>query len=266
MNKKIGIIGCGNMGSAIAQQLQGDYQIFIFDKDLPKTKSIPGVIVSDSAGSLIRSADVVILAVKPQDFDALLNEIKPAVKDKLIISIAAGITTGHIEEALGVVGVVRAMPNMPLRVGSGITCLSRGKFVSQEDFDSAQDLFEYMGETLCVEEKMMNAATAVSGSGPAYVCYFINKDKTIFLNDFKTAAEGVGFNSDDARIIVKSTYEGTISFLNKTKIAPQELIKQVTSKGGTTESAFVVLNKGGSLLEAVKAARARAEELSTPGA
>lgn len=266
MNKKIGIIGFGNMGGSIAEQLKSNYQIFIFDKEPAKIKGAVGVIVADSAVSLVNKVDVVVLAIKPQDFDALLNEIKPAAKNKLIISIAAGITTGHIEGVLGVAEVVRAMPNMPLRVGSGITCLARGKFASQEDFDFAQDLFEYMGETLCIEEKMMNAATAVSGSGPAYVCYFIDKERVVFLNDFQTAAHAVGFDADDARALVKSTYDGTISFLNKTKISPQELITQVTSKGGTTEAALTVLNQGGSLLEAVKAACLRAEELSVPRA
>lgn len=266
MNKKIGIIGFGNMGSSIAEQLKDNYQIFVFDKDLAKTKGVLGVTVADSATFLVGKVDVIILSIKPQDFDALLNEIKPQVKDKLIISIAAGITTSYIEEVLGLVEVIRAMPNMPLRVGAGITCLAQGKFASQEDFDLAQDLFEYMGETLCIEENMMNAATAVSGSGPAYVCHFIDEDKAKFLNDFQAAAEVLGFNSDDASSLVKSTYEGTISFLNKIKITPQDLIKQVTSKGGTTEAAFEVLNKSGSLLGAVKAALKRAEELSTPGA
>ncbi|MFH1198628.1 MAG: pyrroline-5-carboxylate reductase [Candidatus Omnitrophota bacterium] len=268
MNKKIGIIGFGNMGSSIAEQLKDNYQIFVFDKEAVKSKDAQGVCVCSDVVSLVKKSDVLILAVKPQDFvgngrdRSLLHEIKDHVKDKLIISIAAGITTGYIEKALGAARVVRAMPNMPLRVGSGITCLTQGKFASQEDFDFAKGLFEYMGETLCLEESMMNAATAVSGSGPAYVSHFIDKDKSSFLKDFQAAAEALGFNPDDAKALVKSTYEGTISFLNKTKIAPQELIKQVTSKGGTTEAAFIVLNKGGSLVEAVKAAHARAKELS----
>lgn len=265
MNKKIGIIGFGNMGSSIAEQLKSDYQIFIFDKEPVKTKDTLGVTVVDSVVSLVNRVDIIILSIKPQDFDALLSEIKFQVKDKLIISIAAGITTKHIEEVLGAVEVIRVMPNMPLRVGSGITCLTQGKFASQEDMDYAQDLFEYMGETLCIEENMMNAATAVSGSGPAYVCHFINSNKADFLRDFETAAKGIGFSAPDAKALVKSTYEGTISFLNKTKITPEELIKQVTSKGGTTEAAFLVLNRGGSLSEAIKAACRRAEELSTPG-
>ena len=154
---------------------------------------------------------------------------------------------------------------MPARIGSGITCLSKGQFSSIEDFDLAEDLFEYLGETLRIDEKMMNAATAVSGSGPAYVCYFLKQDSEKFLQDFQDAAEGLGFTPQEAALLAKATYFGTKEYLKNTGLSCTELIKQVASKGGTTEAALKALDKGASLKEAVKAALKRAEELSKKG-
>jgi pyrroline-5-carboxylate reductase len=273
MKENIGIIGFGNMGSLIAQQLKNNYQIFVFDKDINKTTGLSGINVCRDNIDLVRQVEVIILAVKPQDFALVLNEIKAGIKRQLIISIAAGITTGYIEKILGQVNVVRAMPNMPAKIVRGISCLSQGKFASPHDFTFAENLFAYLGKTLEVKEEMMNAATVISGSGPAYVCnYIITESVNInnipeqkrqdFLNTFQKAAESLGFTRADAAFLVENTYAGTIDFLKKTDISPQELKKQVASRGGTTEAALAVLNKGGTLKEAIKAAENKAQELS----
>lgn len=273
MEKRIGIIGFGNMGSAIAERLKSDYQIVVFDKDGNKTKNLLDINVADNVINLVNKVDGLILAVKPQDFDTVLDEIKGYIKDRLIISIAAGITTEYIEKSLGIVRVIKAMPNINVKIGLGVTCLSKGRFASGQDLDFAENLFDYMGETLRIEEGLMNAATAISGSGPAYICDYIEsksldpnnisaKLAQVFLNDFQRAAVSVGFSPEEAQVLVNTTFSGTINFLKKTNISPQELKKQVTSKGGTTEAALEVLHRRGSLEEAAKAAKSRAEELS----
>lgn len=276
MNQKIGIIGFGNMGSAIAYQLKDDYQIFVFEKEKSKTKNAALISVADDILKLINEVDIVILAVKPQDFDSLLSGIKGRVKDKLIISIAAGISTEHIEKILGQVRVVRVMPNMPAKIGEGVSCLSKGRFTALNDLDFTENIFDYLGETIVIEEKMMDSATAISGSGPGYFFDLIQA-KNITINNFDQvrnfahdffvpeltrAAQSVGFSPEEARFLAAATGNGCIGLLKKTSLSPSDLVKQVSSKGGTTEAGLLVLHKGGSLEDAAKAALQRAKELS----
>lgn len=231
---KIGIIGYGNMGSAIAQQLKNNYDVLVFEKDKDKIKDLPGIAIAASIAELAARAGIIIFAVKPQDFEDILSEIGDNKKNKLFISIAAGISTAYIEKKLGAVKVIRAMPNMPARICEGMTCLAQGEFAGLEDLDLAENLFDYLGETLIIEENMMNQATAVSGSGPAYVCNFLESQnfdpknipeqkKNIFLDDFQNAAQGIGFNAEDARFLVNTTFNGTISFLKRGNLLLSEL-------------------------------------------
>ncbi len=272
MFRKIGIIGFGNMGFAISEGIKARRQVYVYDKDREKTENTAGVVVSKNIVDMLNEVDAVILAVKPQDFAALLDEIKNYyIKNKLIISIAAGITTGFIEKYLGEIAVIRAMPNMPARIGKGMTCLCRGKFTPPEDLDFVEEIFRYLGATLVLDEEMMDAATVISGSGPGYFYDLIegkNRDeiKEFAENEFipalRASAEKVGFSPQQARVLAEVTSSGSIAFLEQSGIPPAELEKQVASKGGTTEAALEVLHRGGSLDEAVMAALARAEELS----
>lgn len=274
-DKKIGIIGYGNMGSAIAERIN-NFEISIFDEDKLKTKDLKSTIkVLLGAALVVQNSDVIILAVKPQDFESLLMLIKKSAAgtDKLYISIAAGITTGYVEKALGNARVIRTMPNMPAQIGEGITALSKGIYTTDADLKFSEELFSSVGKTLVVNENMMNAVTAVSGSGPAYVCYFLETEglspaavprekQNKFLEEFIKAAQGVGFNLEQATQLVNQTFKGTIHFLQQKNVAPSQLCRRVTSKGGTTEAALAVLQQGGSLEEAIKAAVNRAKELS----
>lgn len=271
MNHVVGIIGYGNMGSAIAERTRKiryrvvkKIKVLVYDKDSHKTEKLKNTDVAKDIGSLVQHADTVILAVKPQDFDNVLNEMKTFKRPgSLVISVAAGITAGYIEKVLGDVEVVRVMPNLPAKIGKGMTALCKGRFTSTKKFDWAKQLFRSLGVVLTVEEKMMSAVTAVSGSGPAYVCRSseMGEGKNHFLQEFKDAAKKVGFDKIEASLLINTTYSGTIAFLKQTKTEPKELIKQVASKGGTTEAALAVLQGGGSLEEAVLAAKKRAEEL-----
>jgi len=273
--KTIGIIGFGNMGSAIAESIKSRYKVFVFDKDKNKTAVLKDIIVTNSIGELCAGADTLILAVKPQDFDVVLGEIKPCpnLADKLFISIAAGVNTSYIEKTLGIARVVRVMPNMAIKIGQGISCLSKGKFATEEDFDSTEELFDYMGKTLRIEEEKMAAATAVSGSGPGFYFDIIesilvgNKNPEEFKKEFiislTKAAEESGLNHEEGVFLASGTGNACQLLLIKTKLPPSELKKQITSKGGTTEAGLEKLQ--GSiehLAEAVEAAKKRAEELS----
>jgi pyrroline-5-carboxylate reductase len=271
MRKKIGIIGCGNMGSAIAGRLNARYAVYVFDQDPAKIRNLAGFNVCQNARDLIATVDTIILAVKPQDFDGALNEIKPLAKNKLVISIAAGITTGYIERFLESARVIRTMPNMPAKIGKGMTVLCKGASATDEDLGFARQLFEYLGKTLIIDEEMLAAATAISGSGPGYFFDLVHsKDlgeikgfaKKIFVPTFIKAAQSVGFTPEQAKLLAETTAAGSIDLLEETQAAPSELRNQVTSKGGTTEAGLEVLHSGGSLEDAVKAARERAIQLS----
>jgi pyrroline-5-carboxylate reductase len=272
--KSIGIIGYGKMGSAKAQRLKLEHEIFVFDKDKDKTKDLSGIRVALDNVHLVKNVDVVILAVKPQDFATLLEEIKEHVKNKLVISIAAGITTPYIEKVLKGARVIRAMPNLAAKLGKAITCLCGGKSSSKVDLDFAVSLFGHLGKTLIVNEEQMPAVTAISGSGPGFICYLMETKSVDPYNipaDFKSdleesfehlSEEFIHLDRDSALMLASAVTSGTVSLLRETGLSAQDLRKRVTSKGGTTEAGLKVLDSGGTLEEAVQAAITRAKELS----
>lgn len=272
----IGIIGFGNMGSCLAERLKSEEnEIWVFDKDKEKTKQLFDIKLAEDNKDLVKRVDVVIIAVKPQDFSGTLKEIRSAIKGKLLISIAAGISTGYIESVLGEIRVIRTMPNMPARIGKGTTCLCKGKFATDQDLDYSRALFENLGVSLIIPENMMDEATAVSGSGPGYVFDWIESRKIDIKNKFLLgrfmeeftvlltgAAVGIGFTPKEADKLARATVYGSIALLQESKLSAEELKSQITSKGGTTEAALEVLHSGGYLNDAVKAAAQRAKELA----
>jgi pyrroline-5-carboxylate reductase len=273
LRKKIGIIGYGNMGSAIAGRIKARYRVWVFDKDKEKTRGLEGINLPQDITGLVKQSDVVIIAVKPQDFDIVLDETKDYIKGKLIISIAAGIKTGYIEERLGRVRVIRAMPNLPAMIGEGANCICRGGLATTRDLAIALELFELLGTTFTFDEDKMDAVTAVSGSGPGYLYDFLHRENIDYRNipqekirdfsvDFKQAAELVGLDKKDAGRLVDVTIRGSLAMLSATDEIPVVLRDKVASKGGTTEAGLNVLHGGGSLIEAVKKAAERAKELS----
>ena len=276
MKEKIGIIGFGNMGSCIAGRLASLSEISVFDKDRIKTANAKGLRVCSGIKELVAAAEILILAVKPQDIDTVLKEIRAQIKGQLIISIAAGISTQHIEKMLGQVRVIRAMPNLGVRISESVTCLSKGSFAQDDDLQLAEELFYYLGVTKVIDEGLMNAATAICGSGPAYIFDFIESGslepehiaehtRHDLIRRLEKAAEEIGFNHEDATFLAANTVNSSINLLNKTKIPASELKKQVSSKGGTTEAALAAIGRSGSWDDAAKAALRRAEELSKRG-
>lgn len=271
LRKKIGIIGYGNMGSAIAGRIKAKYRVWVFDKDKEKTRGLKGIQVSYDPVGLIKESDIVILAVKPQDFDALLNEINAYAKDKLIISIAAGIKTSYLEKIIGTAKVVRVMPNIGAIVGKSFSYICKGGFAKESDLKIAVELFSFLGHTFILSEDRMAAATGVGGSGPGFWGYLFDKkprsewekyETDYFIPELTSAAESLGFDKEISGEMARFVTSASISAVDVLHITPGELKVRVASKGGTTEAGLKVLEQGGSLTDAVKAAAERAKELS----
>ncbi len=267
--EKVGIIGYGNMGKAIAERIKEKYAVCVFDKDNNKISALKNITLADTPGQLVKQSEIIVLAVKPQDFDTLLNEIRTFTQGKLIITIAAGITTKYIKSRLGEkTRIIRVMPNMPAQIGRGVSVLFKEENATEADLNSAWQLLNYIGLVLVVnEEKMLNAATAVSGSGPAFFCHYIkekangDKERDEFIKMLADAAVSIGFDQREADVLSEKTVDGIIAMLKERNLSCADIIKMVASKGGTTQAGLDVLQSGGSLEEAVKSASKRADEL-----
>lgn len=267
INKKIGIIGCGNMGEAIFSRLAGVLEkstsIMVSEFDAKRRGYLQDkykIIVEIDNNRVVKFADVIILAVKPKDIENVLkHEVCCGVSNKkLVISIAAGITTGYIEKVIGKdIPVIRAMPNMGAIIGQAVSSLSPGSSVANNDMELAKDIFSMIGEVVEVEEKLVDAVTAVSGSGPAYFFYF--------MESLYEAAEELKLPGDIAKKIVLKTALGSVKLLYELKEEPDRLRKKVASKGGTTEAALKVFESKKFkkiVKDAVKEACKRSRKLS----
>ena len=261
MKIKIGIIGGGNMGGAIIAGISKQYSVLVCEQDKKRCQQLKRKykITTGDLKTVIEKSQAVILAVKPQNFDKLLKQIRPFVaKEKLIISIAAGITCQYIEKRLkSKVHVVRAMPNLPAQVGESITGICSGKAAVKGDLLLVRRIFSCIGKAVIVEEKWMDAITAVSGSGPAYVF--------LFIECLNKAAISLGLEKNLAHDLVAQTIKGSMNLFEHQKIDAGILRAKVTSKGGTTQAALDVFQKN--KLEkvfksALGAAKKRAKELS----
>jgi pyrroline-5-carboxylate reductase len=262
MNKtKIGIIGGGNMGGAMAGGIHKAYSVAVCEQDQKRARWLKrkyNVFIGDLK-TVIEDARAVILAVKPQDFNVMLEEVRPYITVKqLVISIAAGVTCCYIEKRLGAKNrVVRAMPNLPVQVGEGMTGLCAGAAATKADLALARRLFGCLGKTVVVEEKWMDAVTAVSGSGPAYVF--------LFMECMDEAVRSLGLERPLGQELVLQTIRGSLELLARQKEEAGVLRARVTSKGGTTQAAMDVFKKyeiEKIFKEALGAAQRRAKELS----
>ena len=270
-NNRIAIIGAGSMGTAIlsgliaagtaadsitastattqsAKVLSEKFGIKSFALDASPTAN------ADAA----ENADVLLIAVKPAKVLSTLEEIKDSVKDgALIISVAAGVTTESMEQAISSkVSVIRAMPNTPSIVGHGVTGIAKGKSANDSQLAVAKALFETVGQVLVVDEEKINALSTISGSGPAYVFYFAEK--------LMNAARKMGFSEREANLMVRSTFLGSATLLAASSESPETLRAQVTSPGGTTMQATARFDEADLervFIEATEAALARAIEL-----
>jgi len=262
---KIGFIGGGNMAEAfIKGLLNGGFPVedILFSEPNLKRHQLMeeryGVSCVTNNVDLVSASDIVVMAIKPQILDKVLEEISASFDDeKLLISILAGATTSTLEAGLGGQShVVRAMPNTPALAGQGAAALCPGKYADERDRGIAQQMFETVGIALWVEEGQMDAVTGLSGSGPAFVYTFIEA----------LTAGGVqeGLRLDVAHSLAVQTVVGAAHLVKETGEHPALLREKVCSPAGTTISAIRVLEERGlraMMMEAVGAATGRSREL-----
>ena len=263
---KIGVIGAGKMGQALIGGLVAHgvprRAIRAADVSAATRREVSRrhrvTVVSDAA-SAVRSADVVILAVKPQQCEELLSRIGPSIRrNQLVISIAAGITTRWLERRLPGVPVVRVMPNLPATIGCGYSAIADGRRARAHHRRIAVALFGAVGYVVELPERHFDAITAVSGSGPAYVFFL--------AQIWQEAAQRLGLPADVAACAIDATLKGSVRLLRCSGEPARVLVGKVASKGGTTEAALKVFRArrvAAHFAEALRAAARRSKQLST---
>lgn len=265
MNKITGFIGAGNMAGAIINGMiragVNPESLMVFDIDEEKCSAMAdiGVTVAESGAQLMAESYYTVLAVKPQQLPAVLAELKESCNDKkVVISIAAGISTEYLQKNLGVVcPCVRVMPNTPLLLGCGATALCRTDNVSDEDFAAVRAMFENSGITEVISEDMMNAVISVNGSSPAYFYLFAKA-----MQDY---AASQGIDAETAMRLICATMKGSAEMLLNSGDDAQTLIKKVSSPGGTTLKALDVFYRSETeqvIKDAMDACTKRAVELA----
>ena len=270
-NNQIAILGAGSMGGAILSGLiaagTAPESITAVTATKKSAKALEGKFAistfsleenASANAEAARGKDILLIGVKPGKVLETLMEIKDTVKDgALVVSVAAGITTSAMEEAVGSkVSVIRAMPNTPSIVGHGVTGIAKGKSATDAQLSIAKNLFETVGQVLVVDEDKINALSTISGSGPAYVFYFAEK--------LMVAAKQMGFSEQEADLMVRATFLGSATLLAASEHTPKELRDQVTSPNGTTMQATAKFDEAQLeklFIEATEAALARAIEI-----
>jgi len=262
---KIGFIGAGNMATAIISGLLGAGtpagDICVFDMDTVKMEAFSqqGIGVSENSVELTGNCDIIVLAVKPQNYSEVISEIAPCTTiDKTFVSIAAGITIDFVRNGLGVeCPIVRVMPNTPLLVGKGATALCFSQNVTDEVRKVVKGMFSCSGVVAEFTEDKMDAIISVNGSSPAYFYLFAKA-----MADY---AQSVGIDKDAAMELICAAMEGSALMLKASGDEPDTLIKKVSSKGGTTIEALNVFynnNFENIVKDAMAACTKRAAELA----
>ncbi len=236
MNKKIGFIGFGKMANAIAKGIidskfanPSDILIYDLNKNaLEKAEKEFKVKIAKDNSEVIQHSDVIVFAVKPFVLKDTLKEILPALNtEKIVISIAAGISIKTISEITGKTPVIRVMPNTPALVNSGMSAICRSEYASNEDAKIALGIFKSVGEVIETEEKYIDIITAISGSGPAFYYYVID--------EIAKAGEKLGLDYKTALDLSAQTALGAAKMIMKQDVPPEQLIINVTTPGGCTE-------------------------------
>jgi pyrroline-5-carboxylate reductase len=265
--KRVAVLGAGKMGGILLKAL--------LEKGLLSPKSTVatvqheeraralaeklGISVGTDNLAAVRNADIILVCVKPQVVQEVMEQIRPNVSSKpLIISVAASVPTSHIEKTLGgEVAVVRAMPNTPCAIGCGMTALCKGRFADAGQVQAACALFNVVGKTVVVDEKHMDAVTGLSASGPAYIY--------IILESLAEAGVKVGLPRDVATLLAAQTTLGAATVVLETGDHPALLKDAVTTPAGCTIDGIMELEEGKlrvTLIKAVVKAAQRAKELA----
>jgi len=263
---KIGFLGGGNMAAALMKGLLNAKvvppdSVLVSDVKADRLEHIAkthGVKTTTDNHALVKTCDVVVLAVKPQVFDKVLDAVGADFRsDQLLVSVAAGVPVAAMEARLPAnARVVRSMPNTPATVDAGATAIAAGTHATEDDLEIARALFSAVGRVVTLDETLLDAVTGLSGSGPAYVMLMI-----------EALADGgvkVGLHRDTALLLAAQTVFGSAKLLLETGEHPGRLKDMVTSPGGTAIAGLHTLESGGlrrTLIDAVEAATKRAGEL-----
>jgi pyrroline-5-carboxylate reductase len=266
---RIAILGLGKMGGILAQGFlsanllpAANLTATVARADRDRTPDLGIRLTTDNLAAA-QAADIILLAIKPYQIVDVLHEIAPALtpshgRAKLVISVAASIPTATMEAAAGAgVAVIRAMPNTPAKLGAGMTAISRGQHVTDAQLALGERIFATVGRTVTLDEKLIDAATGLSGSGPAYLY--------IVIDALAEAGVSVGLPRDIATLLAAQTTYGAARMVLETGLHPAQLKDQVTTPGGTTIAGIQALEEGklrATIIQAVKCSADRAKELS----
>ncbi|MEO1228091.1 MAG: pyrroline-5-carboxylate reductase [Myxococcota bacterium] len=263
--KRLAVVGCGNLGRALVAGLiesgaMSPDRIAVSNRRSERSRAMAErfqVRAADDNVDCVSGADVVLVAVKPQIVPGVLEELAGPAQDALVISVAAGVSSGRIESELERnPRVVRAMPNTPAVIKQSATALAPGAHATEEDLNLARSIFEAVGRVVVVDENHLDAVTGLSGSGPAYVF--------LMIEAFADAGVKVGLSREVALELAVQTIQGSARLLQETQEHPGRLKDQVTSPGGCAIAGLHTLEEGGlrtTLMNAVEAATRRASEL-----
>lgn len=263
---KVLVIGAGNMGLTYAEgmsksKLLKKENIMVLDTSEEKLIELHQISHFDAYRNLedcVPEADVIFIAVKPYHAEKLFFRLNPLVRpDQILISIMAGVTIQSIKDLTGLTKIVRAMPNLPAEIGKGLTSYVASSDVSRIELLTIESLLDTTGKSVLVsDENFIDASTGISGSGPAYVFYF--------MQSMMEAALQMGFSENVSKILVSQTFTGAVELFNQNNLSPDSWMKKVASKGGTTQAALDSMddnNVGELIKEAAFAAFDRAVEL-----
>ena len=261
---KIAVIGGGNMGLTYAESIYKNFdntRISIVEKNVAKIEQLKKETHFDifsNASECIENAEIILLAVKPQFVATVFEEINSLVNpSQIIVSIMAGVTIDTIRKGLNTPKIVRAMPNLPSQVGHGVTGFIASAEVTKEETEQIHSILKATGAAVKVaNEEAIDAITALSGSGPAYVFYF--------MNAMMEKAKDLGFSEIEAKDIVLNTFTGTAQLFKSSNTTAETWIERVTSKGGTTHAALTSFKENSidtNIQKGVQAAFNRAKEL-----
>lgn len=237
---KVLVIGAGNMGLTYAEGMASSSylnrrKLMINDISaelILRLNENPLYDAYEKLEDCLPNADIVFLAVKPYHSDELFEKMKPLIhKEQIYVSLMAGITIEQIQKGLGVKKVVRTMPNLPAKIGKGVTSFTASNEVSRVEMIMVRNLLDTTGESIYVKnESFIDKSTGISGSGPAYVFYF--------MQSMLEAAQKMGFSDNDSKVLVSHTFQGAVDLFNQSDLTPSTWMKKVASKGGTTQAAL----------------------------
>lgn len=264
---KLGFIGVGNMGAAVVKGVLGKKllppsDVFVTDIDTTRIASLKeqfGVGVAEDIDELLKTVDVLLYAAKPQNVPQIFPQISAAISPpKWIISIAAGVKISTLEAYLpDDIPVVRVMPNIAASVGEGAAAICGGKYARDKHLQQTENIFNAVGKAIIIEEKLMDAVTGLSGSGPAFIF--------LIIEALADAGVQAGLSREHAHILALQTVLGAGKMASATDTHPAVLKNRVTSPGGTTAAGLYELERNGlrcAIADAVMAAMKRSVELN----